>query len=253
LKPQQHPRRKRNQCRFETCDAAAEEFVEHMETRVNKKPLATLLALVALALVGGCATFSPNSDEQAADRASYDGNSRTALEIVTRHAEAGEPWAELRLGMVYEDASGPRKGVRTAIERYEWKEFVPGAIEWYKKAAAQKATGAWAEGARFGASGRDGYFNQNNYARIAQYRLANIYLKGQGIKKDLEQAYLNIRAVVDETKGRDIFFCCEFSGGTYVTAVEISKTYDAVLKQMSDEQKQRAEDAYLRQLRDRKK
>lgn len=235
---------------METRGTAAGEFVKHMEMRVKKKFITTLLALIGLALVGGCATLEPNTDEQTADIASYNGDARTALALVQRHAEAGEPWAQLRLGMAYEDASGPRKGVRTAIERYEWKELIPTAIEWYKKAAAQKATGQWAEGVRFGASGRDGYFNQNNYARIAQYHLANIYLKGQGVSKDLEQAYLNIRAVVDETKGQGIFFCCEFSGGTYVTALEISKTYDAVLKQMTDGQKQSAEGSYLRQLRD---
>lgn len=224
-----------------------------MEMPVKKKLATTLLALMGFAMIGGCATVDPNSDELAADMASYNGDSRTALALVQRHAEAGEPWAQLRLGMVYEDASGPRKGVRTAIERYEWKKLIPVAIEWYKKAAAQKATGEWAEGVRFGASGRDGYFNRNSNARIAQYHLANIYLKGHGISKDLEQAYLNIRAVVDETKGQGIFFCCEFSGGTYLTALEISQTYDAVLKQMSDEQKKHAEDEYLRQQRDRQK
>jgi hypothetical protein len=224
-----------------------------MEMQVKNKLVTILLALMGFAMIGGCATLEPNSDELAADMESYKGNYGAAIALVQRHAEAGEPWAQLRLGIMYDDAAGPKKGLRTAIERYERKEYIPTAIEWYKKAAAQKATGEWAEGVRFGASGRDGYFNQNNDARIAQYRLANIYLKGQGVSKDLEQAYLNIRAVVDETKGQGIYFCCEFAGGNYVSALEIAKTYDAVLKQMSDEQKKHAEDEYLRQLRDSKK
>jgi len=224
-----------------------------METRVKNNPVSTLLALIGLALIGGCATLEPNADEQVADMASYNGDYGTALALVQRHANAGEPWAQLRLGIAYEDISGAKKELRTAIQRYERKENIPTAIEWYKKAAAQKATGKWAEGVRFGTSGRDGYFNQNNYARIAQYHLANIYLKGQGVSKDLEQAYLNIRTVVDETKGQDIYFCCEFAGGVYVNALAIDNTYKAVLKQMTDEQKKQAEGEYLRQLRDRKK
>jgi len=202
-----------------------------MEMQVKNKLVTILLALMGFAMIGGCATLEPNSDELAADMESYKGNYGAAIALVQRHAEAGEPWAQLRLGIMYDDAAGPKKGLRTAIERYERKEYIPTAIEWYKKAAAQKATGEWAEGVRF----------------------ANIYLKGQGVSKDLEQAYLNIRAVVDETKGQGIYFCCEFAGGNYVSALEIAKTYDAVLKQMSDEQKKHAEDEYLRQLRDSKK
>ena len=57
------------------------------------------------------------------------------------------------------------------------------AVEWYEKAAAQKAEGAWAEGQMVGAMGRTGYFNQNSDARIAQRNLAVIFLNGSRCRK----------------------------------------------------------------------
>ncbi|MCP5265698.1 MAG: SEL1-like repeat protein [Burkholderiaceae bacterium] len=82
-----------------------------------------------------------------------------ALEIEKPRAEAGEPWAQLRLGIFY--ANG--WGVTRDAERAEY---------WYRRAEAQKADGDWANGRIVGATGRSGYFNQNSDARIAQFNLA---------------------------------------------------------------------------------
>jgi len=85
---------------------------------------------------------------------------------------------------------------------------------WYKKAAAQKATGDWAEGKIVGATGKSGYFNQNGDARIAQYNLAQLYYRKD---KNLLEAKELIDSVIQESNGKAIFFCCEFSGGKYFT------------------------------------
>jgi len=95
-----------------------------------------------------------------------------------------------------------------------------------------------------GSMGRTGYFNQNSDARIAQRNLAVIFLEGKRVEKDLIRAYLNIRQVIDETKGQTIFFCCEFAGGRYFSGQSLKKVYDDVLKQMTPEQKTEAEKRY---------
>lgn len=190
-----------------------------------------LVILFLSIVVSGCAGPNPNAGERTADNAWLSGRVDRAFEIVKPKAEAGEPWAQLRLGMFYENGWGT-------------EENIPAAVKWYKKAAAQKGTGDWAEGKIVGAAGKSGYFNQNSDARIAQRNLANIYLKGQGIEKDLVQAYLNIRTVKDEIKGRDIFFCCEFAGGRVFPAKDVDDIYEAVLKEMSEKQKADAEARY---------
>ncbi|TCV88092.1 tetratricopeptide repeat protein [Sulfurirhabdus autotrophica] len=161
------------------------------------------------------------------------GHYKDAIETARPHAESGKPWAQLRFGIMYENGWGVEKSI-------------PKAVEWYQKAALQKASGGWAEGQMVGTVGPNGYLNQNSDARIAQYNLANIYLKGIGIEKNLEQAYLNIRAVIDETKGYAIFFCCEFAGGRSFSPQQLSETYSEVLKEMSEEQKNKAEELYLK-------
>lgn len=196
-------------------------------------PITRLLFLSMFLIITGCAGPNPNVGERTTDMAWYKGNYVKAAELVKRPAEAGEPWAQLRLAMFYENGWG--------VER-----SIPKAVEWYKKAAAQKDKGGWAEGQMIGAVGRNGYFNQNSDARIAQRNLANIYLKGEGVKKDLIQAYLNIRTVKDEIQGQSIFFCCEFAGGRGFPASDIEEIYEKVVKEMSPQEKAEAEALYLR-------
>ena len=124
------------------------------------------------------------------------------------------------------------------------EQNMPLAVAWYEKAAAQKADGPWAEGMMIGATGRYGYFNQNSDARITQRNLAFIFLTGKGVEKDIMRAYLNIRTVVDETNGEEIFFCCEFAGGRYFTAKDIDAIYKRVLQEMTPEQKVEAENIF---------
>lgn len=184
-------------------------------------------------LLAGCAGPNPNVGERITDYAWLEGRYANAIEIVEPRAERGEPWAQLRLGMFYENGLGVERNMQLAVE-------------WYEKVSAQKTEGDWEEGLMVGATGRSGYFNQNSDARIAQYILADIFLAGKGVEKDLVRAYLNIRTVVEETNGHDIFFCCEFAGGRIFPAKDIARVYQDVLKEMTPEQKAEAENKFLR-------
>lgn len=198
------------------------------------KKLSIPTSILIMVVVSACAGPNPNIGERTADMAWFNGHYARAIEVIKPHAEAGEPWAQLRLGIMYENGWGTEQSTLKAIE-------------WYKKVAAQKAQGGWAEGQMIGALGRPGYFNQNGDARIAQRNLAYIYLHGAGVEKDLMRAYLNIRAVSEETQGRSIFFCCEFAGGRVFSAKDIADIYQAVLKEMPPEQKVEAEEKFLAQ------
>ena len=101
---------------------------------------------------------------------------------------------------------------------------------WYKKTAAQKSTGDWAEGNLVGAFGRPGYFNQNSDARIAQFNLAQLfYTHG----KNLLEAKSLIDTVITESNGKSIFFCCEFSGGRSFTQSQFTELKKKIEKKLA--------------------
>ena len=188
-----------------------------------------IISLWLLLTLTGCAGPNPNIGERTTDYAWLSGNFSKAYDTVKPHADAGEPWAQLRLGILYSNGWG--------VEHNKYS-----AVKWYEKAAAQKADGDWAEGVMIGSIGRAGYFNQNSDARIAQYNLAVTFFNGVGINRDIIKSYINIRTVVEETNGKPIFFCCEFEGnGRYFTPEQISDLYNEVLKNMTSEEKLEAE------------
>lgn len=192
-----------------------------------------LLMLVTALLVTGCATSEPNSNERTADMAWLSGRYADAAAIVIPYADKGEAWAQLRLGIIYENGWATKKDIDTAIF-------------WYKKAAAQKSADYWGAIRSIGADNSVGKNkassdeNRNNQARVAQYNLANIYLQRQQVI----YAYLNIRTIVDETQGQPILFCCEFSEARYFTADQIAALYQGVKSQMSAAQIKAAEAKY---------
>ena len=160
-----------------------------------------LIISLLVVLITGCAGLNPNPGERTTDMAWTSSNFQRAYEIAKPKAEEGEPWAQLRMGIFYENGWGTKKD----IERAEY---------WYKQVMAQKSSGGWAEGKIVGATGRLGYFNQNNDARIAAYNLAQLYYNND---MNLIEANKLINDVILETNGKAIFFCCEFSGGRYFT------------------------------------
>ncbi len=159
----------------------------------------SLCAIALVTTMAGCAGLNPNPGERTTDIAWTSGNYARAVEFAKPAAEAGKPWAQLRMGIFYKNGWGTEE----SIEKAEY---------WYKKAAAQKADGKWAEGQTIGTVGENGYFNQNSDARIAQFNLAQLYYETD---KNLPEARNLIDNVIQESKGGPIFFCCEFSGGRY--------------------------------------
>ena len=174
-------------------------------------------ALVILLFLTGCAGPNPNPGERSTDLAWTSSKFQRAYELAKPRAEAGEPWAQLRLGIFYENGWGTSKDIKKA-------EY------WYLKAITQKASGGWANGKLVGATGKPGYFNQNSDARIAEYNLAQLYYQNGG---DLSKALKHINNVINESEGKSVFFCCEFSGGLYFSQKRFGELKNKIEKKIS--------------------
>ena len=178
-----------------------------------------------------CAGFNPNPGERSTDVLWHERKFAKAFSIAERRAKEGYPWAQLRLGIMHELGVGVEKNITEALK-------------WYKKASLQEAEGGWANGQSLGAMGKPGFYNQNSDALIAQYQMANLYLKGEGIEQDIIKAYLYIKNVFEKTEGRTLFYCCEFAGGRYFPASQIKELYENVQKTATSEQLQKAQNLW---------
>lgn len=175
-------------------------------------------------LLSGCAGMNPNPGERTADTNWEWGNYKKAYEVARNAAERGEPWAQLRLGIYYNNGIGVDVNI-------------PEAVRWYKMAARQFEEGKWAEGYIVGAFGKSGYFGQKNDALIAQYRLADLYFDGEGIEKNLLISYLLINNVIKKSNGEpQIFFCCDWSGGRWFRQTQFTELKSKLENAMSQEQ-----------------
>ena len=83
---------------------------------------------VLVLLTSGCAGPNPNPGERTTDIAWTAGNFKRAFEIAKAKADTGEPWAQLRFGIFYENGWG----VERNLEKAEY---------WYRQAAIQTAIG----------------------------------------------------------------------------------------------------------------
>lgn len=153
-------------------------------------------------ILTACAGMNPNPGERTVDMAWTSGDFGRAFAIARPSAERGEPWAQLRLGIFYDNGWGVERDPKQAMV-------------WYEKALAQTGTGGWSEGQLVGATGEAGYFNRNSDALIAEFNLAQLLYKGDGIARDLPKAYMHISRVIRNAGGKPVFFCCEFAGGRY--------------------------------------
>lgn len=189
------------------------------------------LALMLILILSGCAGPNPNTGERTTDIAWTSGNYDGAFIVVEPHALAGKPWAELRIAIFYENGMGVEKNIKKAEE-------------FYLKAIKHKSDDEWSKGKMIGASGKNGYFNQNSDAIIAEYNLAALYYfafieKDKNIKADLLTAYSHIKNVLKDSKGSPVFFCCEFSGGRGFSQEMFLELEQKIIESMSkDEQKQ---------------
>lgn len=193
-----------------------------------KKLLPPLLIFLNIFLLQSCSGPNPNPGERTADVSWHQGNYKKALEILQQSSQKGFPWAQLRLGVAYQLGLGVEK------------DFTK-SLEFYKKVAKQKGDGGWANGMIIGALGKSGYFNQNGDAMVAQYQIATIYLKSDKRHEDLTKAYLWINYVAQVSKGENIFYCCEFAGGRWITQSMIKKTMEEILQKITNQQKQKAD------------
>lgn len=180
--------------------------------------LALILCLVGL---GGCAGLNPNPGERTADTAWQRGDAERALEVARDAAQRGEPWAQLRMGIYSEIGFG----VEPSAQR---------AADWYARAAKQYAEGKWAEGYLVGAAGKAGYFGQRNDAIIAEYRLADLYARGEGVARDRPRAYLLVNdAIAKMGDAEQVFFCCDWSGGRWFRLSQFTALRDRLTNEMS--------------------
>lgn len=113
-----------------------------------KRSLIGLCLLLVLAAAEP-ARAAPLDDANAAFQR---GDYATAEKILLPMAEAGNPYAQYRLGMVYAEAMGE---MRSTVE----------AAKWYESAALQGQP-------------------------FAQYKLGILYVKGDGVPKDFVLAYM---------------------------------------------------------------
>ena len=113
-----------------------------------KRSLIGLCLLLSFA-VAGPALAAPIDDANAAYQR---GDYASAEKILLPMAEAGNPYAQYRLGMVYSEAAGE---MRSTAE----------AAKWYESAALQGQP-------------------------YAQYKLGLLYVKGDGVPKDFVLAYM---------------------------------------------------------------
>ena len=170
----------------------------------------TLCLVSIMVLASACSGPNPNPGERTVDMAWTSRDFSRAYAVAKRPAEKGEPWAQLRLGIFYENGWGVDQDHRQAVF-------------WYKKAMVQKATGGWANGKIVGAFGEFGYFNQNSDALIAEYNLAVLYYKGEEIPRNLPKALSHVSNVIAESGDRSVFFCCEFAGGRLFTQKQFAE------------------------------
>lgn len=178
------------------------------------------LALVFMlaGVLSACAGVSPNPGETTVDIEWTSGNFDKAYVLVKPYAELGQPWAQLRLGIFYENGWGVEKDNSIAES-------------WYLKASEQLVDDAWAEGQIIGAKGEPGYFNQNSDALIAKFNLARMYLHGNDVGKDVDKSLSLIEEVIIRSGGEPIFFCCESSSPRYFTSKQMLELKAEVLIQ----------------------
>ena len=162
----------------------------------------SLVAVFGLWLVG-CAPVlqewvpdtDPNPGELRVDQLWRDGDLEQAGAVALEAATEGWAWAQLRMGIFYEEGLG--------VERDEAQ-----AVIWYRKAAQQyeeKQTFDWL--ASVLDSDRTGHYRQWDDALSARFFLARHYAQGTGVPHDIRMAYLLANNVLNLSDGKTLEIC----------------------------------------------
>ena len=167
------------------------EFIKFMRT----------LLLPILLLILSCAGPNPNPGERTADMDLIYGDKKRFVSISEAEAKLGKPWALLRAGIAY----GYGYGTEVNLKKAEY--YLTETTKFYKTNPSN-----WENGILVGTIGKSGFFNSNTDALLAYYHLANIFYE-----KDKAKALKNINFVIEHSKSQDLFFCCEFYNGIYIT------------------------------------
>lgn len=160
--------------------------------------------LSSIIMLSGCAGLNPNPGERTTDIAWLSANNMKAFQTAKPHADAGEPWAQLRIAIFYYNGWG--------VESDKEK-----SAKWYSKVIENYGDDGWSKGRMIGSMGESGFFNQNSDALIARYNLADMYLKGEGVERNPKKALELVEYVIERSEGMPIFFCCEFATPRFFT------------------------------------
>lgn len=145
-----------------------------------------LAAVLLLAFVSGCGTTSwpnPNIGTRTVDYLLLKKDYAKAFETLKRHS--GKPWAQFRLGLLYEGGLGVRQDY-------------PEALRWYLKAALQRGDDDWSKGKSF--YGESGLYARNLDASNAQIRISRMRHAGLGAAKDDLDACLWLSCALESAK-----------------------------------------------------
>lgn len=169
------------------------------------------------------ACIGPNPNPREGEIAMLRYEDPQEMSMLEEAAKFDESWAQLRLGVAYE------LGV-------DVDKDIPAAIAWYKKAAAHVEERVGAQGILVESLDKNDFNDYKGDALIALHQLANIYLDGNDVEKNLTLAYLLENYVKKESYGKRLFYCCRDSGGRYISSHAIVETILRIEAEMTPQQ-----------------
>jgi hypothetical protein len=175
---------------------------------------------------------NPNPGERTIDNLIADEKYKKAIIYINKQDNL-LPWELLRLAVLYEEGLGYEKDISQAFRLY-------------KEVAKKWGDDPWSNGDMAGDPmfGNAGYYNQNNNALFAQYKIAQFYYKGIYVKKDLVKSYFLIKNIISKAKSLHEFkglYCCSYFAYQQVSIGKLNDDYVEIEAQLNFSQKQEIE------------
>jgi hypothetical protein len=127
---------------------------------------------ISFSLLSGCAAVNPNPNVgmRSTDLAYKRGDCAGAMSIAEPAALRGEPWAQLRMGLLLVDRDCPKPppDKRTVVTKE--------ALRWWREAACYQSKTDWERGSEL-AIGPSGYFNARASSTNAANQIADFALR----------------------------------------------------------------------------